>query len=104
MITNGVPTIDGAEVQARLDAGWTLLDVRTDEEWGQGRIPGSVHIPMDQLIARIDEVPEQAICVCAVGGRSAQVTQYLTGVGRDAVNLDGGVYAWAEAGRPLEDG
>lgn len=104
MITNGVPTIEGTEVPARLEAGWALLDVRTDEEWAQGRIPGSLHIPMDQLIARIEEIPDQAICVCAVGGRSAQVTQYLTGVGRDAVNLDGGVYAWAEAGRPLEDG
>lgn len=104
MISNGVPTIQGSDVQSHLDQGWTLLDVRTDDEWAQGRIPGSVHIPMDELIARIEEVPEQAICVCAVGGRSVQVTQYLTGVGREAVNLDGGVYAWAEAGRPLEDG
>jgi rhodanese-related sulfurtransferase len=39
--------------------------------------------------------------VCRVGGRSAQVTAWLSGQGRDAVNLAGGLDAWAGAGRPL---
>jgi rhodanese-related sulfurtransferase len=39
--------------------------------------------------------------MCKVGGRSAQVTQYLVQQGIDAVNVDGGMYAWDGAGRPM---
>jgi rhodanese-related sulfurtransferase len=101
VFSDNVPSVTPAEVSAKTAQGWTLLDVRTDEEWADGRIEGSVHIPMDQIVARLDEVPDQVVCVCAVGGRSSQVTQYLNGQGRDAVNLVGGVHGWADQGRPL---
>ncbi|MFD7942650.1 rhodanese-like domain-containing protein, partial [Streptomyces sp. NPDC059744] len=39
--------------------------------------------------------------MCRVGGRSAQVTQYLVQQGIDAVNIDGGMLAWDGAGRPM---
>jgi len=39
--------------------------------------------------------------VCRVGGRSARVVAYLNHAGRAAVNVDGGMLAWAAAGRPL---
>jgi len=97
-----VPTIDAAEVNSLVAQGWRLLDVRTDEEWAAGRIPGSLHIPMDQLVARLDEVGDQVLCVCAVGGRSARVTQYLTSQGREALNVEGGVHGWAARGGPIE--
>jgi rhodanese-related sulfurtransferase len=90
-----------AELAAKLDQGWMLLDVRTDEEWAEGRIEGATHIPMDQVVARLDEVGDQVVCVCHLGGRSARVTQYLLGQGKDVVNLDGGVDAWESQGRPL---
>jgi len=96
------PHITASEVAARRAEGWTLLDVRTDAEWEAGRIPGSVHLPMDQLVARLAEVPADVICVCAVGARSERVAQYLLAAGRSAVNLEGGVHAWAAEGRPLE--
>jgi rhodanese-related sulfurtransferase len=97
-----VPTIPPSGVEAKVADGWMLLDVRTDDEWSGGRIPGSVHIPMDQLMARLDEVDDQVVCICAVGSRSARVADYLNGQGREAVNLDGGIYAWAAAGLPIE--
>jgi rhodanese-related sulfurtransferase len=97
-----IPSVTPAEVPGHLSQGWTLLDVRTDQEWAAGRIPGSVHIPMDHLLGRLSEVEDPLICVCAVGARSARVTAYLTAQGRTAVNLDGGVQAWAVSGRPLE--
>ena len=77
-----------------------LLDVRTDDEWAGGRIAGSVHIPMDQLMQRMDELDDRVVCVCAVGARSARVAQFLNAQGREAVNLDGGLYAWAEQRAP----
>ena len=90
------------DVAARLAEGWTLLDVRTDDEWAGGRIAGSIHIPMDQLMQRLDEVDDRVVCVCAVGARSARVAQFLNARGREAVNLDGGLHAWESSGRPIE--
>jgi len=97
-----VATVQPAEVAARLAQGWMLLDVRTDEEWAGGRIAGSVHIPMDQLMQRLGEVNGRVVCVCAVGARSARVAQFLSSQGREAVNLDGGIYAWTNSGLPIE--
>jgi rhodanese-related sulfurtransferase len=99
---NQVPTVQPNEVAGRVAKGWTLLDVRTEDEWAEGRIPGSVHIPMDQLLERLDEIDDPVVCVCAVGARSARVAQFLNAQGREAVNLDGGLYAWASSGLPIE--
>ncbi len=79
-----------------------ILDVREHDEWATGRIPGSTHIPMHEVVARLDEIDDPVVCVCAVGARSARVAAYLTGQGRDAVNLDGGIHAWLDEGRPIE--
>jgi rhodanese-related sulfurtransferase len=79
-----------------------LLDVREDDEWVAGHIPGSTHIAMSGLLARVDEVPKDrdVVVVCKVGARSAQVTAYLRQQGWERVgNLDGGVVAWVGAGR-----
>jgi len=97
-----VPTVQPREVAARVADGWMLLDVRTPDEWADGRIAGSVHIPMDQLTQRLDEVDNRVVCVCAVGARSARVAEFLNAQGREAVNLDGGIYAWANSGLPIE--
>jgi rhodanese-related sulfurtransferase len=79
-----------------------VLDVREDDEWAAGHLPGAVHIPMSGLLPRIDEVPKDrdVVVVCKVGARSAQVTAYLNQHGWANVrNLDGGVVAWVHAGR-----
>ncbi|MFL6173414.1 MAG: rhodanese-like domain-containing protein, partial [Marmoricola sp.] len=100
---NGIPTVSVAQVPDPLPEALFVVDVREPAEWAHGRIDGSVHIPMSELIARIDEVPtdQQVLVVCKVGGRSAQVTQYLVQSGFEAVNLDGGVLEWVAAGRGL---
>ncbi len=93
--------IGPSEVQALVSEGWTLLDVRTQAEWDEVRLEGSTHLPMDQVVARLDEVPDRVICVCAVGARSARVADYLKAQGREAVNLDGGIQAWLMDGKPV---
>ena len=100
---NELPTTTPDQI-AGLTEDWMLLDVRTDAEWTQGRIDGAVHIPLDQLMARVDEVGDKVVCICAVGGRSAQATAYLNSHGREAINLDGGVQRWAAEGHPLVAG
>ncbi len=102
MFGNQVPAIQPRDVASRVAEGWMLLDVRTDDEWAGGRITGSVHIPMDQLMQRLDELDDRVVCICAVGARSARVAQFLNAQGREAVNLDGGLYAWEDSGLPLE--
>ncbi|MER7516806.1 rhodanese-like domain-containing protein [Streptomyces sp. NPDC126499] len=98
-----LPSVDVASVPA--DA--LVLDVREDDEWAAGHVEGALHVPMSQFVARFGEVTEavadgrRAYVMCRVGGRSAQVTQYLVGQGIDAVNVDGGMLAWDGAGRPM---
>lgn len=87
-----------------------LLDVREDDEWQAGHAVGALHIPMSDFVARFGELTEatpqdgKVNVICRSGGRSAQVTMYLTQQGIDAVNVDGGMQAWEAAGRPVVDG
>ena len=97
-----VPTVSIDGVPDPLPEGVSVLDVREDVEWAYGHIQGALHVPLDQLPGRLDELPDgQVLVVCKVGGRSAQAVAYLSQLGRDAVNLDGGMVDWAAAGRPM---
>jgi len=91
---------------AAVDGGDALLlDVREDWEWDEQRVPGAIHIPMNEVPARLEEIPaERDVYVyCKVGGRSARVVDYLRRHGRErAVNVTGGIDAWVEAGLPVE--
>ncbi|MFN2519858.1 MAG: rhodanese-like domain-containing protein [Candidatus Limnocylindria bacterium] len=80
-----------------------LLDVREDAEWAAGHIEGAQHIPLGQLGARLGEVPPgvTVVAVCRTGHRSDFAAGGLRRLGRDALNLDGGVAAWQRAGLPL---
>ena len=97
-----VPTVAVAGVPDPLPEGVSVLDVREDVEWAYGHIEGAVHVPLHELPGRLDEVPEgQVLVVCKVGGRSAQAVAYLSQLGHAAVNLDGGMLDWADAGRAM---
>ena len=97
-----VPTCPVADLPA--DA--VLLDVRENDEWTAGHAPAAVHVPMGQVVQRLDEIAAAVLdrpvrVVCRSGARSARVTAYLVQSGWDAVNVDGGMRAWAAAGRPM---
>ena len=88
---------------AGIPAGAYLLDVREPVEWAAGHAENAVHIPMNDVPARLAEVPEdgEIFVICKSGGRSAQVTAYLLQNGRRATNVAGGTLAWAAAGKPM---
>ena len=92
---------------SQVPADGLLLDVREQDEWAAGHAEGALHIPMSDFVGRFGELTERVAdggrvyVVCRVGGRSAQVTQYLLQQGVDAVNVDGGMLAWESAGRGL---
>lgn len=98
-----LPSVEAAAVPS----DGLVLDVREDDEWAAGHVEGALHVSMSDFVARFGEVTEaladgrRAYVMCRVGGRSAQVTQYLVQQGIDAVNIDGGMLAWDGAGRPM---
>jgi rhodanese-related sulfurtransferase len=80
-----------------------LLDVREADEWQAGHAPAAVWIPLGELDRARMELPinRRIVCVCKVGGRSARATEALTQMGFDAVNMTGGMKAWAANGLPV---
>jgi rhodanese-related sulfurtransferase len=98
--TPSIPEVAAADVS---DEAF-LLDVRNPDEWAAGHAPAAHHVPMNELLARLDEVPSDRdlVVVCRVGSRSAQVVAYLRAHGYErARNLAGGMWAWQAAGRGL---
>ena len=83
-----------------------MVDVRTPKEYAEGHVPGAQSIPLDQLPARMTELSSHKdapiYLICESGGRSARASDLLTAAGYQAVNIDGGTYAWREAGLPTE--
>jgi len=98
----GQPQVPTTDVSAVTDQTY-LLDVREADEWQAGRAPNAVHAPMSLIQQNLASIPtdRQIVVVCRVGGRSEQVTAWLVSQDYDALNLAGGMMAWAAAGRPV---
>ena len=97
--TGGVQQIDAVDAEQRLQTGALLLDVREPDEWQAGHAPVAVHVPMGEITQRGDLPRDREIVVvCRTGGRSQRVAQFLQSNGLRAVNLHGGMRAWAASG------
>ena len=74
-----------------------LLDVREPAECAICAVPDAVHIPMRDIAARVDELPRHRpiAVLCHHGVRSGLVTQFLLRHGFEALNVTGGIDAWA---------
>jgi rhodanese-related sulfurtransferase len=96
--------VSPAEAREWADDGAVLLDVRESHEWSAGRAPGALHVPLADLPDRVGDLDptRRVVCVCRSGGRSRRATAFLVEHGIDAVNMEGGMVAWADAGGPLE--
>ena len=97
-----VPAIGVRELERRAEAEeeFQLLDVREAHEWEICNLEelGAFRIPMGDLPDHLHELDEDRPVVvhCRSGGRSARAVELLRKAGYDAVNLEGGVLAWAE--------
>ena len=89
------------------DGSVTMLDVRTDAEYAQGHIEGTVHIPLDQLRARMGELdPAKPLYInCRSGQRSYIACRLLSQYGYDCHNLSGGFrfYEVVTGNPPLDE-
>ncbi|MER6630683.1 metalloregulator ArsR/SmtB family transcription factor [Streptomyces sp. NPDC000987] len=98
-----------AELLARAAAGdVVVLDVRPAEEYAAGHIPGALSIPVDELAARVAELPEEtevvAYCRGAYCVLAHHAVRLLTARGRRAVRLADGMLEWRLADLPVETG
>ena len=98
-----IPQSDVTGLPVEFGDAAILLDVREDDEWQRGHAPGAQHIPMGDIPARIHEIEtdKPLYVICHAGGRSQRVAQYLQRNGYQPMNVDGGMLAWAGAGRPV---
>ena len=97
--------IDPAALAARLGGDFVLVDVREGDEYAQGTIPGSKHIPRGLLEANIAmQVPDPStpiVLYCAGGARSALAAKSLKDMGYfDVTSMTGGFGRWKNEGRP----
>jgi rhodanese-related sulfurtransferase len=86
--------------------GALLLDVREQHEWAAGHAPEAEHLPMGEVRADhplLADRQRPIVCICRSGARSRRVTEVLVGAGWQAVNMAGGMKAWAAAGLPVVD-
>ena len=82
-----------------------LLDVRTSQEYSQGRLAGSVLIPIGEFERRISEVPKNRpiVVYCAVGSRSKPVAAFLARQGyKEVYNMTDGIVGWYRNGFPVQ--
>lgn len=85
--------------------GAVFVDVRENDEWAEGHMPGAVHIPLGDLSRRATELPEgqKIITVCRSGRRSLDAVDILHHAGfQDVKSMAGGVIEWSKQGCPLE--
>ena len=99
--------ISSREAKALLDRNKNiyLLDVRTPQEYSQGKLAGSALIPIGELERRIREVPKNKTIVvyCAVGSRSKPVANFLYQQGyRDVYNMTDGIVGWYRNGFSIQ--
>lgn len=98
-------TVSVNEAYQLVQNGALVLDVRTVEEWNEFHVPNSTFIPLDQLPARLNEVPRdrQILVVCRSGNRSQQGRDILLHAGFEQVtSMTGGLNEWRASGFPVE--
>ena len=106
-----VQHVTPAEAAALLadDTATVIWDIRRPDEFAVSHLPDARHVPPDTADAALKQLlpdANQTILVyCAVGYRSAQMARRLQALGHtNILNLEGAIFAWAEADLPLEGG
>ena len=99
-----ITEVDSAKADLLLNEGWLLLDVREPDEYEQGAIPDSLHIPRGNLESaietRLGDRDQPIVAMCAGGARSAFAAETLKNLGyTEVVSMEGGFNQWKDEGR-----
>ena len=93
--------ITPSELKKRLDDGddIQIVDVRENNEVAISRLPNSIHIPLAQVLVRMNEIDpnRETVVHCKMGGRSARAIDALqrSGFAGKLMNLKGGIIGWS---------
>jgi molybdopterin/thiamine biosynthesis adenylyltransferase/rhodanese-related sulfurtransferase len=107
-VRDEIAEVDAGSARELIDTRDPLVvDVREQDEWDEGHIPGAIHIPRGFLESRIERAaPESArpvLLYCSAGNRSAFAAKTLAELGyEDVVSLAGGFTDWKRNGFPVE--
>ncbi len=104
---DGLSPVDGKELMERVRRGEAIvIDVRPEEEYGEGHIPGAVSVPLSLLEKRIPKIPKGVEVVAYCRGPycylAAEAVRLLRKKGRRALRLEEGFPEWKAAGHPVE--
>lgn len=104
-----VPQVDASSVMEAINKkeNFVLLDVRTPEEVSNGKIAGSINIPVDKVFQEIEtQLPDKDETIyvyCRAGVRSAKAVEKMIKLGyKNAFSMTGGISSWQEKQYPLE--
>jgi sulfur-carrier protein adenylyltransferase/sulfurtransferase len=103
-----ISELDAAQARERIESGEpVVVDVREQDEWDEGHIPGAVHLPRGHLESRIERLaPDRSrpvVVYCSAGNRSAFAAKTLGELGyEDVASLAGGFTDWKRNGFPVQ--
>ena len=85
----------------------TIVDVRQQDEWDSGHVKNAVHIPVDEILSKIDQLPDTGslLFICAAGARSALACELVASMGIESerlFNIEEGTPSWIAKGYPTE--
>lgn len=86
-----------------IPAGAPLVDVREPDEWAAAHVQGAQLVPLAQVPDHVEQFSAMApvYLICRSGNRSGRAAQWLRQQGVAAVNVAGGMQAWAARGRAM---
>jgi rhodanese-related sulfurtransferase len=98
-----VQEVSVAELEAALQAGARVIDVRETDEYTSGHVPGAVHIALGTVPDQIEafRAPQPVYVVCRSGARSMRACEFLAQQGITAINVAGGTLDWVAGGRDV---
>jgi len=84
-----------------------VIDVRQKDEWHSGHVRGAIHIPVDDIISRTEELSgdRDLLFICAMGVRSGLACEMAAAMGIDTermYNIEDGTPAWIAKDYPTE--
>ena len=97
-------SVDAAQ-EKLAQGGSVVVDVRESDEWQAGHVQGAIHIPVDQVLGRVDELPtdKDLLFICAAGVRSALACEMAAAMGRPPeriYNIEEVTPTWIERNYP----
>lgn len=103
---SSVESVNAEKFEELIKEGYTIIDVRTQQEFNDARIQGAklIDIYKSDFVTKINELDKEGkyIVYCASGSRSVSAVSKMNKAGiKTAINLSGGIMSWYRAGKPL---